>query len=203
MYQQEINLYQPRLRKSTDRFSGKNILNISGIVLAGLLLMYGVFFWQVAGIRGELEMLQAKQIQTTNRLTEVSQKFRPKRKSAALELQVKASHVEVDIKRKILATIQNIPPVSTKGFAAFLEGMARQRVNGLWLTGFEISDGGNEMNISGRSLDPVLVPAYLKKLSGEQIFQGVSFEAFSMNRAEKEVAMIDFTLLANGQSGVQ
>lgn len=203
MSQQEINLYQPLLRKSVDRFSGKNILNISGVALAGLLLIYGMFYWHMASVRAELEILQTKQKQITDHLAEVSKKFRPKRKSAVLEAQVKTGLIEFEMKRKILTTIDDIPPISTKGFAGFLEGMARQHVNGLWLTGFRISDGGNEMNISGRSLDPVLVPAYLKKLSGEQVFQGIAFETFSMKRAEKEVAMIDFTLLSNRQNGVQ
>jgi len=47
------------------------------------------------------------------------------------------------------------------------------------------------------------VPAYLKKLSNEKVFHGVDFESFSMNRAKKEVAMIDFMLLSNTQAGAQ
>jgi hypothetical protein len=203
MHQQEINLYQPLLRKEVDWLSGKNILNISGMALTGFLLIYGVFYWHVGDVRSELESLQVKQKQMTERLAEVSKTLQPKRKSAVLESQVKVVSIEVEVKRKILATISDIPQISSKGFAGFLEGMARQHIKGLWLTGFKISDGGNEMNISGRSLDPALVPAYLKKLSHEQVFHGIDFETFRMNRAKKEVALIDFMLLSNGQSGAQ
>ncbi len=203
MHQQEINLFQPLLRKEVDRFSGKNILGMSGMVLAGFLVIYGIFFWHVRTVLTEAEALQAKQKQMTDHLAEVNKKFRPKRKSTVLESQVKASVVKLEMKRKIFSAIDDIPQISSKGFAGFLEGMARQHISGLWLTGFKISDGGNEMNISGRSLDPILVPAYLKKLSSEQVFHGVDFETFSMNRMKKEVAMIDFTLLSNGQGGTQ
>ena len=203
MHQQEINLFQPLLRKQVDRFSGRNILNISGLVLVGFLLISGVFFWHVTSIKGEAEALQVKQKLTTERLAEVSKKFKPKRKSTVLEYEVKQGAAELSMKRKILGAIDDIPVISTKGFAGFLEGMARQHVNGLWLTGFKISGGGNDMNISGRSLDPALVPAYLKKLSGEQVFHGVDFETFSMNRAKDNIAIIDFMLLSNGQEITQ
>lgn len=166
--------------------------------MAGFLVISGVFYWYVVGIQLEVEILQTKQKEMTERLAETSKKFGAKRKSAVLEAEVKTATVELETKRKIFDAIDDIPQISSKGFAAFLEGMARQHINGLWLTGFKISDGGNEMNISGRSLDPGLVPAYLKKLSSEQVFQGVDFETFSMNRAKKEVAMIDFMLLSSG-----
>ena len=198
MHHQEINLYQPLLRKQEDHFSGKNVINIAAMVLIGLMTVYAAFFWHVSGVRSELASLEQRQKTTTEKLAQVSKDFAPKRKSLLLENEVNAVSTSLEMKKRISVVINDIPEISTRGFAGFFEGMARQHIEGLWLTQFYISDGGKSMNISGKSLDPKHVPAYLKSLAQEQIFEGISFKTFSMNRIE-QVAMIDFTLLGNDQ----
>ena len=57
---------------------------------------------------------------------------------------------------------------------------ARQAPNGLWLTGFNITEGGNEVALQGRSVKPELVPLYVSQLKRENIMQGKSFSALQM-----------------------
>ena len=57
---------------------------------------------------------------------------------------------------------------------------ARQVPNGLWLTGFNITEGGNGVALQGRSLKPELVPLYVSQLKRENIMQGKSFSALQM-----------------------
>jgi hypothetical protein len=54
-----------------------------------------------------------------------------------------------------------------------LRALARQSVNGVWLTGLTIS--GNDIGIEGSSVRADLVPRYISLLAGEAAFQGKSF----------------------------
>jgi Tfp pilus assembly protein PilN len=54
----------------------------------------------------------------------------------------------------------------------------------LWLTGFSIAGGGSEMEIRGTTRNSETLPEYIRRLGREKIFQGRSFSALTMNRAE-------------------
>jgi hypothetical protein len=45
-------------------------------------------------------------------------------------------------------------------------------MRGVWLTGFSVGDGGNDLRIRGRVLHADLLPAYLKALNGEDVMRG-------------------------------
>jgi hypothetical protein len=73
---------------------------------------------------------------------------------------------------------------STGGFSDYLRGFARQAPEGLWLTGFTIGAGGNDMEIRGSMLNPATLPDYIRRLGTEKSFQGRNFAALTMNRAD-------------------
>jgi hypothetical protein len=78
---------------------------------------------------------------------------------------------------------------STGGFAEYLRGFARQAPQGLWLTGFTIGSGGNDMEIRGSMLNPAALPDYIQRLGTEKAFQGRNFAALTMNRADPPAAV--------------
>lgn len=73
---------------------------------------------------------------------------------------------------------------SSSGFSGFMVGFARQIQADLWLTGFSISAGGEEIEIRGRLLDPAKLPGYVQRLSGEPVFHGRRFAALDMHSVE-------------------
>ena len=48
------------------------------------------------------------------------------------------------------------------------------------MTSFNITGGGNDIAMQGRSLKPELVPVYVSQLKREDIMQGKSFSALQM-----------------------
>ena len=74
------------------------------------------------------------------------------------------------------------------GFSSFMVGFARQARPDLWLTGFRIAAGGDEIEIRGRMLDPTGLPDYVQKLNAVPVFQGRRFAALEMRRVSPDDA---------------
>ena len=79
-----------------------------------------------------------------------------------------------------------------------MRAFAREAINGLWLTGFDLTGDGAQMIMSGGVLSPDLLPAYVQKLSQEKIMRGKSFSALQMQQPKsasgKAVHYVEFTL---------
>jgi hypothetical protein len=69
-----------------------------------------------------------------------------------------------------------------------MRAFARQNLSGVWLTGFTIGADGGEMTISGRALNPDLVPAYIARLNKEPLLQGRKFAQFAVKQTAGEPA---------------
>lgn len=66
------------------------------------------------------------------------------------------------------------------GFAARLEALARQSVDGLWLTGMVLHQ--DDVLLKGRALQPQLIPVYVQRLDREPSLQGRAFKALEVVR---------------------
>ena len=60
------------------------------------------------------------------------------------------------------------------GFGQYLSGLARQRVEGVWLTKVAVHASSGDMVLEGRALSAERVPAYLGQLRRDTVFAGRS-----------------------------
>jgi hypothetical protein len=70
------------------------------------------------------------------------------------------------------------------GFGRHFDQLAASVRPGLWLTGFDLGDGGNHIRLDGMTLDPVLVPRFLKSLGSAPQFVGHPFDTFELAAAD-------------------
>ena len=116
------------------------------------------------------------------RLARISQQFGPRQKSAELEANLKRAEAELRALTEVQAALNQGGLGSASGFSPYLKALARQAVEGLWLTGFSVT--GSEMAINGRTLKPGSVPDYIHRLSGEEVMQGRKFAMLEMRQPE-------------------
>jgi pimeloyl-ACP methyl ester carboxylesterase len=63
-----------------------------------------------------------------------------------------------------------------------LEALARQHVEGTWLTRIDISGGGTALRLDGRTLASALVPRYVQRLSEEEVMADIAFNYLELQR---------------------
>ncbi|HEX8886092.1 MAG TPA: hypothetical protein VF797_16515 [Noviherbaspirillum sp.] len=92
--------------------------------------------------------------------------------------------------RQILAFVQNGELMGGQGYARFMQAFSSKTMTGVWLTGIAIDDGGNDIEITGHSVAPELVPAYIRSLNTEKAFMGKSLGSL-MLRAQQDSKAVD------------
>jgi len=90
------------------------------------------------------------------------------------------------VRSEVMALLESGKLGNTTGFSSFMTGFARQVQADLWLTGFRVTTGGDEIEIRGRLIDPTRLPAYVQRLSTEPVFQGRRFATLEMQGVDPD-----------------
>lgn len=188
---QQINLYNPALRRQRQWLT---LTNVAVLVVAFAVLLGavgGVMRVQAAtrqaaaqSLEVRLQALRTETAQLGGQLNGGAAGDLAARELADLKRQVVA-------RREILNALQNGSGVTslagnaTAGFADYLRGLARQSVDGLWLTGFSVAQGGSGMEVRGRMLAVDRLPEYIKRLNSETHFKGRQFVSLNISRSDR------------------
>jgi hypothetical protein len=191
---QQVNLLAPMFRKQRALFSAQVSLLIVLLFIGALGLIYAGVRWRGAMLGTEQARLEAQRISNTNRLNELAAQMQGKNQSHALDAQLNALTQERDRKAQALAALSRQELGNTRGFSPQFTGLARQRLNGLWLTHIEVGGNGAQMALKGITLSEELIPKYLAKLGTEAVFAGTAFQDASLERRSEGGNQLEFVL---------
>ncbi len=191
---QQINLYQPMFRHERRVFSAKAMLACAGIMIVGLSLLYGYGRWQVGLLADEVEGLSAQAETARQTLAGLEQRLPKRAESKLLLAELARLDKELGEKRRAVAVLSGGAVGQRRGFSAYFEGLARQRVEGLWLRNIEISQGGKALSLRGSALRPELVPVLVERLAREAVFTGIRFHTLELERGQGDSVVFDFML---------
>jgi hypothetical protein len=183
---QQINLYQPIFRKEEKKFSTVAMLQSVGLVVIGVVALYAFTWWQAGALKNELKRVDQNHAAASKRLADATGKFGQRKGPSSLDSEVARLEGEIVAKQQIQEILQRGIFSNTQGFSEYFASFARQRVPGVWLTGFDITGAAEQMVLAGRTTNPELVPRYMQKLSSEKTLSGIEFRTFQMNRPEPD-----------------
>ncbi len=179
---QQVNLYQEALKGASIVLPASLMAAVGGGLVVLLLLVYGLFQWQLLGLREEAAALQATVDDKSGEFQRLAGQLQARKKNQTLEQRVARMSDALDIKRRLLKVVSGQAYGNTHGFSAHLSGLGRQQVDGLWLTEISVFGAGNDLVLKGSTLDPQLVPSYLQALAAESAYLGRQFSTFWMAR---------------------
>lgn len=183
---QQINLYEARLRPRHELATGRNV-GVVALVLVLLMTALAVWTGRAAASReSETAALQKQLVGAQESLAATVKALAERKVSPALAAELEQAKAQLAARQEVAAVLDSGRFGNTSGFAAVMTGFARQTRADLWLTGFRVTMGGDEIEIRGRALDPATLPLYMQSLSGEPVFQGRRFAALEMQDVEPE-----------------
>jgi hypothetical protein len=138
---------------------------------------------RVLRLESEVAQGEARVQKAQKRLEAATATFTPRTKDGSLEAQVAQAQGERDALRRVADVIEQGDLGNTRGYAEYFRALARQSVDGLWLTGVTIGGAGTEIGVRGRALDAALVPGYLARLRNEQVLQGKPVGSMQIGQA--------------------
>ena len=182
----QINLYDPSLLRK------RELLSLGNLAAAGAALAVAV---GVAGswARQDLPALQAQvaageaQVKTMrDQIATLGQQVSGRKPDPRIEQELGASRLLLEMRAQVLDVLKRGLGPDADSYAEYLRGLARQAVPGLWLTGFSFDATNGGVEIEGRTVDPALLPEYIRRLNKERAFQGRAFSALKLNEGKAE-----------------
>lgn len=191
---QQINLYQPILRKQERVFSLNTLLRGNLVIFGLLLVIYFISIYQGHSLQQQVEKLKLERTQHSNTLTELRNKYPPKKKDLALVEAIKTSQALLEHRMRLIKELrhQNTGAGGNPGFSEQLTGLARQHVKSLWFEEISVRDN-KQLTLLGKTTSAREVPLLIQRLANEPSFNGTVFSSVNITRDKKE-ALIDFNL---------
>jgi hypothetical protein len=169
---QQINLYNPIFLKQEKHFSARTMVQALALIAVGLSAFYAYALVQTRTAERLAREYGDQVARQRDQLVQLGPKLSPEGRSKALESEAARLEAEVKTRRTTLSAISTGELGNTTGFSEFLGAFSRQAIPGIWLTGLDIADSGNDLQVQGRALRPELVPTYLKALNSEPMMRG-------------------------------
>jgi len=189
---QQVNLYHDELKSKKLNYSASMSLKLCLFVIVGLSAFSGFKSYQTQ--QQELVLQEVKN--TQSKLTAEKTKIEASRKQedTVLAKKIIRKNQELSNKQKVLSILNQDEFGNADGFSGLVGGLARQRLEGLWLTGLRFSSGGKDILLKGITNKASLLPKYLQRLSAEKSFAGMTFKNLQMNRNKDHKQWLNFSL---------
>ncbi len=178
---QQINLYNPIFLKKKKYFSAFTMLEALGLILLGALGFYAYASYQVSALNAQSKQTDKQLADIQNRLLKLGETFKPGQQSQQLQNEIARIKAQLESREQVVGVLQGGGIGNRLGYSGYLRALARQDMEGVWLTGFTISGATNQMSIDGRSLKPEDVPVYIRRLSREALMRGRTFAALEIS----------------------
>jgi Tfp pilus assembly protein PilN len=194
---QQINLYQPIFRRQKKVFSAVAMLQICALFL---VVFAGIYFYgqtKLQPLRDQLQKLNTDIVQVNAQMTRLENQQAVESGSKLLENEIARLSIELTKRKEIQELLSSRSLGNTAGLSDYLEAFARQHVQGLWLTRITVANGGKNLALEGKTQSSELVPAYLGKLAGESVLNGMSINVMELNRPLEPAASLEFRISTN------
>lgn len=179
---QQINLFNPALAPTTQRWPARVIVGIWSVCAAMAIVLYGGAAYVTAHAAQE-QSRQAKAVATLQtEVMQLTQQVAARKPEAALVQRQERLQAQLAARRQALARIDQRAPESDQGVSDFFMALSRQVLQGVWLTGLTIERGGSQIELHGRATDPQLLPRYLSQLRNEDVLRGHGFGSVSVQQ---------------------
>jgi hypothetical protein len=183
---QQINLFNPIFLKQKKYFSVFTMLQALGLIILGSAAFYGYAVYQVAQLSRHADEMGKIYAAEQMRLDKVSREYALQQTGKKLEDELKQVEVQLAAQEAMLNLLKSGALGNTDGYSEYMRAFARQSINGLWLTAFDIVGDGAQMSLSGGVVSPQLVPSYIQRLGKEKVMRGKTFATLQMQQPKKD-----------------
>ncbi|NNC57802.1 MAG: hypothetical protein HKO12_09595 [Woeseiaceae bacterium] len=178
---QQINLYQAQYHPRTRMFPALFMVQAAGILIFAMLLMYAFAQQRMGGVEQELEIVARQEVVATERLQNIGPLINAVTGETNWSEQLDDSLRMLAERQAVLNLIQGSTLGDTQGFSRHLHALARQDIDGLWLTHIVLSALGDKTRLEGRAIRAELVPLYVQGLAAEKPFATQRFHRFQID----------------------
>lgn len=194
---QQVNLYTDELRPRREPLQARTAGALLIALLAFLVLVSGFARWEYGDALEEQRAMQRQVELLQDELTGLEQTVAARQEDPDLVAAMRTLDHEVKQRRQVLSQVETLVIADGRHFSAYLEALARQTLDGLWLNTIDLGRSASDIRLTGTARAGERVPQYLQRLSAEPAFNGSEFHSFALDRAD-EGRLINFSVATDG-----
>ncbi|MES2563505.1 MAG: hypothetical protein V4637_12335 [Pseudomonadota bacterium] len=180
---QQINLLTPLDLAPRRSGSSARVLLIGVaivIALSGSLAAYEQMRLRASLAESQSSGQALKQARAAHERLTAAQAVKP---DPSRETELISLAAQVKSRQAVIDALQSGVIGAGTGFSEYMRAFSRQRIEGVWLTGFDISEGGRNLALTGRALSGELIPRYLEGLNRESLLRGRQFASMLIHHS--------------------
>ncbi len=194
---QQINLLNPALLTPKEWLDARMMVIYTLGVLGLVMLVYAGLSYDVSRLEQQQQQLADELAGLSSELEqELAQQQVPKLDESVLQ-QIRLAEKRLVDSKRVLDFLRDKTFARGEGMSGYLEALARQRTEGVWLTGVEIDQPRELLEIKASALREQRIPVFIQNLSQQPVMAGKYFAQLTMDRnVEQEGAFsrLDFRL---------
>jgi len=199
---QQVNLHVPIFRDDQKLFSAARICAGLGAVAAVLVAISAFSEWRTRSLDRQLLALHAQEATLKKLVAEANAIVDLAESHDTIENHLKSMAIDLGRRQQALRYLRGGASTGTadgaaahRGFVGRMTALARQQVDGLWLTGATFVSGSGGLELTGGAVSADLVPIYLERLAGEPAIAGTKLQSIEIRQPKKPIgAEIEFTV---------
>lgn len=196
--QQQINLYQPVIKGPQGTLSSTATVRILALVLVALAGLWGFSKWEVLKLSKGVDAVRA-QHQAQEQIRAAGLSDLEALSQEDLDARVASLSAALEGKSRALEQLRAEGNSRNASFAARLEGLARQHVDGVWLDHLTLGGSANALSLSGTTMNATLVPQYLHNLAADPALRGAQIDEFVIEQPAPKQAASGLRFRASNQ----
>ena len=191
---QQINLYLDEFKVAKDPitavFMGKTL--VAAMIVMATISGWDLYtHWQ---LEGELASLRETLTEETRRTDELDGQLARRAQNTDLTARLEDAEARYAAGLQIRDFLSETKLGNVDGFSEYFKDLSRAAIDGLSLTEFQFTDGGEQATMSGQVLDSAIVPRYVDNIeNGQSPLRNKTFSP-SITRGNVEAQLFSFVL---------
>lgn len=171
--QQTINLVKSLPGKPKVTCSATQLLlGLLGLMIVWVIL-YGLAAWYQSSASAELQQLRQQNDKFMETIqTHANSAFQNKKEQ--LEDEIDKAQDKLKRQKQLAGVVKKESAFENKGFTSFLKLIATTMPSSAWLTGIDLTQGGQQIRLQGKTLKSKAMPHYIAKLNQQSVLQSIN-----------------------------
>ncbi|PCH60672.1 MAG: hypothetical protein COC19_05645 [SAR86 cluster bacterium] len=194
---QQINLFLPEFKPKKDVLKAVLMGQVLGIVAVGMVLMsaYGLLqSWQLGQT---LEQSRVELNEQTSQLSQLRDNLATRSGNEGLSLRLAEAEQRLDSSRLVSEFLSQTQLGNVQGFSEYFKDLSRATIDGMYITDFLITQGGNNIEIKGMSQNASALPRFVGNIElGKSPLKNSNFNNVFSSRSSSANNAYEFVLSA-------
>jgi cell division protein FtsB len=162
---QQVNLYLPEFRPNREYISAIRVLQLAGFVVFVMAVMSANSFLKTRTLRADIQATQSQLAAQTVITSQLQQDLARRSSDPALVEELADREQGIAESREMLEFLRGTNLGNISGFSEYVKDLSRASFDGLWLTEFNLLNGGENVYLKGIAQQSAMVPDFINRLS--------------------------------------